>query len=58
MASKQFVHKASQMSSGAILSAPAAAPISSKSLAEARIRAKEFYREVGFSGLLRARNRS
>jgi len=46
MATKQFVNKATQMSQSAILSAPASAPVSSKSLGEARQRAIALYREV------------
>ena len=37
---------AQRASQAAILSAPAAAPVASKTLAEARLRAREFYRQV------------
>jgi hypothetical protein len=37
---------AGRMSAAAILSAPAAAPVASKSLAEAQQRARYFFREV------------
>lgn len=53
MASQKFVPKAAQMAQSAILSAPAAAPIPSKSLLEARTRAKEFFREVSSKNALK-----